>query len=238
MFQGILIFGIAGVVVIIAYVAMVSNRRREQDDLPPEDRLSDEEFRRVEYGDALERADLEDHIRGLARTQHRDMVRSLLTGAFDKAARLAGRGSGGGDIPLARDKGRPARKPRGLPSPAANDTVRTTTPPDDDDSIEQLDSAEMKLVDDGPIVERVPGEPIEYHTPLLDPDELAALGFRLIVSPLSGLFSMVKAMRESFALLHQHGSLRGHLDRLVDFEGFAGIVGLDRHFATEQQYRP
>ncbi len=49
--QGILIFGIAGVVVIIAYVAMVSNRRREQDDLPPEDRLSDEEFRRVEYGD-------------------------------------------------------------------------------------------------------------------------------------------------------------------------------------------
>ncbi|MEZ5274347.1 MAG: isocitrate lyase/PEP mutase family protein [Ilumatobacteraceae bacterium] len=75
-------------------------------------------------------------------------------------------------------------------------------------------------------------------TPLLTPEELAALGFRLIVSPLSGLFSMVKAMRESFALLHQHGSLRGHLDRLVDFEGFAGIVGLDRHFATEQQYRP
>lgn len=75
-------------------------------------------------------------------------------------------------------------------------------------------------------------------TPLLTPEELAALGFRLIVSPLSGLFSMVQAMRESFALLHQHGSLRGHLDRLVDFEGFAGIVGLDRHFATEQQYRP
>lgn len=75
-------------------------------------------------------------------------------------------------------------------------------------------------------------------TPLLTPAELADLGFRLIVSPLSGLFSMVKAMRESFALLHQHGSLRGHLDRLVDFEGFAGIVGLDRHFATEQQYRP
>lgn len=51
MFQGILIFGIAGVVVIIAYVAMISTRRREQEALPPEDRLSDEQFRRVEYGE-------------------------------------------------------------------------------------------------------------------------------------------------------------------------------------------
>ncbi len=50
-FQGLLIFGIAGVVVIIAYVAMVANRRREVEDLPPEDRLTDEQFRRIEYGD-------------------------------------------------------------------------------------------------------------------------------------------------------------------------------------------
>ena len=75
-------------------------------------------------------------------------------------------------------------------------------------------------------------------TPLLTPAELADLGFRLIVSPLSGLFSMVKAMRDSLALLRQEGSLRDHLDRLVAFDDFAGIVGLDRHFATEQQYRP
>ena len=74
-------------------------------------------------------------------------------------------------------------------------------------------------------------------TPLLTPQELADLGFRLIVSPLSGLFSMVKALRDSFALLQREGSLRGHLDRLVDFEGFAGIVGLEAHYATEQRYR-
>ena len=74
-------------------------------------------------------------------------------------------------------------------------------------------------------------------TPLLTPAELADLGFRLIVSPLSGLFSMVKAMRDSLALLRQEGSLRDHLDRLVAFDDFAGIVGLDHHFATEQRYR-
>lgn len=75
------------------------------------------------------------------------------------------------------------------------------------------------------------------RTPLLTPAELADLGFRLIVSPLSGLFSAVKAMRDSFALLHEHGTLRGHLDRLVDFDGFAQIVGLPDHYETEQHYR-
>lgn len=51
MFQGILIFGIAGVVVIIAYIAMISSRRREESELAPEDRLSDEKFRKIEYGE-------------------------------------------------------------------------------------------------------------------------------------------------------------------------------------------
>jgi hypothetical protein len=51
MFQGILIFGIAGVVIIIAYIAMISNRRREESELAPEDRLTDEQFRKIEYGE-------------------------------------------------------------------------------------------------------------------------------------------------------------------------------------------
>lgn len=74
-------------------------------------------------------------------------------------------------------------------------------------------------------------------TPLLTPAELADLGFHLIVSPLSGLFSMVKAMRDSLVILQSEGTLRGHLDRLVDFDGFASIVGLPDHYATEQHYR-
>lgn len=51
MFPGILIFGIAGVVIIIAYIAMISNRRREKSELPPEDQLTDEQFRKIEYGE-------------------------------------------------------------------------------------------------------------------------------------------------------------------------------------------
>jgi len=73
-------------------------------------------------------------------------------------------------------------------------------------------------------------------TPLLTPAELAELGFHLIVSPLSALFTMVHAIRESLALLRTEGSLRGHLDRLVAFDDFGALVGLGDQFALEQRY--
>jgi 2,3-dimethylmalate lyase len=63
-------------------------------------------------------------------------------------------------------------------------------------------------------------------TPLLTPDELHALGFDLIVSPLSGLFSMVWALRRSFDLLHEKGTLRDDLDQIVSFDEFTAAVDL------------
>ena len=75
------------------------------------------------------------------------------------------------------------------------------------------------------------------RTPLLTPAELAELGFRLIVSPLSLLFSAVRAIQVSLDQLAAEGSLRSHLDRLVDFEGFGQIVGLPAVFDIEQRYR-
>ena len=75
------------------------------------------------------------------------------------------------------------------------------------------------------------------RTPLLTPAELGDLGFRLIVSPLTALFSMVKAVQRSLALLRAEGSLRGHLDQLVAFDEFAQLVDLAGHYATEDQFR-
>jgi methylisocitrate lyase len=66
-------------------------------------------------------------------------------------------------------------------------------------------------------------------TPLLTPEELADLGFNLIVSPLSALFAMVKAVQGALGSLRSAGSLRDELDRLVDFEEFGRIVDLQRH---------
>ena len=73
-------------------------------------------------------------------------------------------------------------------------------------------------------------------TPLLTPHELGQLGFSLIVSPVTGLFSAVKAIRDSFALLHEIGSLRDHRDRLVDFSSFTDLVGLPAIQQTERNY--
>jgi 2-methylisocitrate lyase-like PEP mutase family enzyme len=74
------------------------------------------------------------------------------------------------------------------------------------------------------------------RTPLLTPHELADLGFRLVVSPLSALFSMVHAIRESLRLLRDEGTLRGHLDRLVAFDDFTAVVGLPEHLEMEQRF--
>jgi methylisocitrate lyase len=75
-------------------------------------------------------------------------------------------------------------------------------------------------------------------TPLLTPKELSDLGFLLVVSPLSGLFTMVKALQDSLRLLRVEGSLRDHLDRLVDFAEFGRLMDLDRHYETEQRFQP
>ena len=64
------------------------------------------------------------------------------------------------------------------------------------------------------------------RTPLLPIDELDRLGFRLVVSPLSGLFRAVRAMQEAFGELRREGSLQGHLDDLVGFEEFTELVDL------------
>lgn len=74
-------------------------------------------------------------------------------------------------------------------------------------------------------------------TPLLTPAELHDLGFDLIVSPLSALFTYTKAVTESLAILHDEGTLRDHLDRVVTFDEFNGLVDLDGHAEREARYR-
>ena len=74
-------------------------------------------------------------------------------------------------------------------------------------------------------------------TPLLTPGELADLGFTLIVSPLTALFAATKALRDSLAVLCREGSLRDHLDQLVDFDDFTRVVDLDGHAALDARYR-
>ena len=73
-------------------------------------------------------------------------------------------------------------------------------------------------------------------TPLLTPSELADLGFRLIVSPLSLLLSAVQAMSTAAQRLAHDGSLRTYLDDVAPFDSFTDLVGLSEHLANEKRY--
>ena len=74
-------------------------------------------------------------------------------------------------------------------------------------------------------------------TPLLTPTQLHDLGFDLIVSPLTSLFSYTRAVIDTLAILRDEGSLRDHLDRLVTFDEFNALVDLDGHYARESRFR-
>lgn len=101
------------------------------------------------------------------------------------------------------------------------------------ESIEELERIAAAL----PGVVRVANMVETGKTPLLTPAELHDLGFDLVVSPLSGLFSATKALRDTLALLRAKGTLRDDLDRLVEFDAFGAIVELDRHFTLDEKYR-
>lgn len=70
------------------------------------------------------------------------------------------------------------------------------------------------------------------RTPLLSPDELADLGFRLVIDPVGPLFAATHAVRVAYDRLAADGTLRDHLAALVEFDEFAGIVGLGDHEAS------
>ena len=64
------------------------------------------------------------------------------------------------------------------------------------------------------------------RTPLLTLDELRALGFGLVLSPVSVLFAATQAMRDTLVALRAAGTLRDRLSTLVGFAEFGEIVGL------------
>ena len=70
-------------------------------------------------------------------------------------------------------------------------------------------------------------------TPLLTPSELAELGFRMIVSPLSGLLAVSKALGDAYGVLQKQGSMRDHQHLLTPFNDFTDIVGLPKYLADD-----
>lgn len=74
-------------------------------------------------------------------------------------------------------------------------------------------------------------------TPLMGPKELKDLGFQLIVWPLAPLYSVAKSLTDVYTTLRRDGSTLAILDRLMPFNEFNDIVGLDEKYALDAKYR-
>ncbi len=71
------------------------------------------------------------------------------------------------------------------------------------------------------------------HTPLLTPDELGALGFGLVVSPVTALFGVTAVLGDVYGHLRRTGTARDRLDDLVPFDDFTDLVDLPGHRARD-----
>jgi 2,3-dimethylmalate lyase len=74
-------------------------------------------------------------------------------------------------------------------------------------------------------------------TPLMGPEELKDLGFGLIVWPLGALYASARALQEVYGTLKRAGTTREIIDRLISFEEFHDIIGLEEKYALDAKYR-
>jgi len=74
-------------------------------------------------------------------------------------------------------------------------------------------------------------------TPLMGPKELKDLGFDLIVWPLAPLYTVAKSLTDVYTTLRRDGSSLAILDRLMPFDEFNRIVGLEEKYALDTKYK-
>ena len=65
------------------------------------------------------------------------------------------------------------------------------------------------------------------QTPVLPKTQLAELGFQLILYPLAGLYASAHALQ---------GTTAGDEDRLIAFEQFNDLIGVDERYALAERF--
>lgn len=73
-------------------------------------------------------------------------------------------------------------------------------------------------------------------TPLHTPEELKAMGFHLIVHPLTALYASARALVDVLKALKENGTTRDHLEKMATFEEFNQLVNLESWFEIEGRY--
>ena len=74
------------------------------------------------------------------------------------------------------------------------------------------------------------------RTPLLPRDELATLGFQLVLYPLTGLYAAAGALETVYGRLRAEGTTAGAEDQLIAFDRFNDLIGVDAKYALAERY--
>jgi 2-methylisocitrate lyase-like PEP mutase family enzyme len=75
-------------------------------------------------------------------------------------------------------------------------------------------------------------------TPILNVDELGAIGYRLIISPGAMVRALIPAAEEFLSSLKVHGSTRPFASRMIDLAGVNARIDLDGMLALGRSYEP
>ena len=73
-------------------------------------------------------------------------------------------------------------------------------------------------------------------TPHLTRSELRDLGYQLIVCPLAGLYAAAKAVTDVLTELKESETTAAMYDRMLAFDEFGELVGLEQRYADEARY--
>ncbi len=74
------------------------------------------------------------------------------------------------------------------------------------------------------------------RTPVLSGDQLAEIGFHLILYPLCGLFSSAKVITRLFQKLRADGTTLGEEDQLISFAEFNSLIGVDDKYRLAERF--
>jgi 2-methylisocitrate lyase-like PEP mutase family enzyme len=74
------------------------------------------------------------------------------------------------------------------------------------------------------------------RTPMLPQERLAELGFHLVLYPLAGLFSAARAMESIYRKLRSDRTTLGAEDRLMSFDEFNDLIGVEQKYAWAERF--
>jgi methylisocitrate lyase len=75
------------------------------------------------------------------------------------------------------------------------------------------------------------------RTPLLSLEELAELGFFSVGFVLSGLYAAARALDETYLEIRRAGATARLEDRMMSFDEFNDLVGVEARYAEDERYR-